>query len=210
MDDMDEDVRQLFARALAEQEVEWEWEDEDSFAPCGSLVELHERVTSEDLEALWAEFSDGDEDQRILLVRVCGEARAAWPPVVEAGLLAWLEEPVEPPLLDWLPSSFTYRDPPLPAALRPALRLVTHPNEDLRYLLTGLLTMYVPHPEAVDGLVRLAGDEDGDVHFGAIYELDAHAREGLSDPRVEDLLRQARTDPDERVRAFFAEGRHDT
>lgn len=100
----------------------------------------------------------------------------------------------------WLVAGLGFRRPPLAAALGPARRLVTHPDADVRYSLTGLLAMYVPATDAVDGLLALAADDEADGRFGTVYELHAHVREGWSDARVLDALRNARHDVDESVR----------
>ena len=203
---MRHEVGGLYLRALEEQQVEWEAADA-SLGPNSALLELHQQATSDDLAALWAEFADGDEDQRILLARVCGEATAALPASVRNGLLAWLEQPVEPPLLTWVVSRLAYLPDPLGDVLHPALRHLAHPDDEVRYALTGLLTGYVPDPVAVDGLVALGNDEVADVRFGAIFELQAHVDEaGLCDPRVEALLRRAGADPDDRIRHVVSAG----
>ena len=192
--------RDLFARALARQEAEWEDQDE-SLGPNLPLLELQDLATSDDLADLWAEFADGDQDQRILLTRVCGEAAAPLPVAVEEGLLTWIGQPVEPPLLTWVVSRLAYRPRPPTGALRPALRQLAHPHAEVRYALTGLLAGYVPEPAALNGLLTLAQDDDADVRFGAIFELHAHASDAeLSDPRVDVVLRKAAEDPDARVR----------
>lgn len=198
--------RELFADALAYQEREWV-DDSDAMGPNRPLLALHERVASTDLADLWAEFAGGSEDERILLTRVCGEAVSPLPDAAREGLLNWARQPVEPPLLTWVIPRLGWRPEFGDVVADVGRGLLGHADDEVRYVLTGLLGSRLPHDDAVEGLLALSEAANPDVRHGALFELHESVSDAVTtDRRVDAALSAAASDDDARVRAVVASG----
>ncbi len=166
----------LFARAAAEiadDDPEWHFTH---------LVALHRRPTREVFDTARALAADRDPARRRLGVRVLREVGHGDPAAAALRrgnapvLLHLLAHEQDPAVLAWTVSAIGYHD--IPEALPGFLRLLHHPDDDVRFRVSANLPGFVDGdtPRETDDAVItalevLTGDEDEDVRDYAIYGL---------------------------------------